>query len=145
MADTPTEATVPGLADWDPNTAGRPDPNVANPTARHTLDHDGDTLVAGFYSAPPGGGEDVWQVHDRAGKLLITVVADRIADAIAEHAQRAGQLRAQAQRLIDRADALDAERALVETLATQEGVDPQAVTVQPAEPAGPAHPQGTVR
>jgi len=130
MTDTPVSAADvdrPGFDPTDPvadpAAAGRPDPNVARPAASHRLDVDGQALTAGLYRAVDGHGEDVWQVTDAAGAVVVAVVADRIADAVADRRQHGDLQRSRARQFLDLADDADRERAAIEALADAAGVD----------------------
>lgn len=130
MTDTPVSADIVDRPGFDPSdpvadpvAAGRPDPNVARPADSHRLDVDGQALTAGLYRALPGGGEDVWQVTDEKGAVVVAVVADRIADAVADRRQHGDLQRTRASQYLDLADTADQERAAIEALAQQVGVD----------------------
>lgn len=150
----PVEAVIvdSGTGPLDVNAVGRPDPNVRTPERAHAIRAGDRTYTASFFSALPGGGEDVWQFHDITvvgePQLAFTVVADHIADAVTEDNDRASRMRAEAARLVAEAGQLDARRALLTALADQEGVDVDTPAVQPAHAAPPAqrsHPAPTVR
>jgi hypothetical protein len=150
MTDTPIGVAQPveaGSVDpakaFDPVTSGRPDPNVKAPVVRHQLDIGGTPVTAELYRAVLGIGEDVWQIlHD--GQPVVTVVADRIADAAAEHDEIAARFRTEAQALTARADEADATRTVIAALADKLGVD-IAAPPAPAPPVPrPPHPPSTV-
>lgn len=107
---------------WDPETVGRPDPNVRNPVRVHHLNVDGRQLRAGFFPALAGRGEDVWQIAEQHGPAMIpvvTVVADQVTEAVAEWQGLGDRHRAKVAEHQQLADQADQMRALVEALAGQ--------------------------
>lgn len=124
----------------DPVAATRPDPNVKAPAARHRLDVDGTAMTAGLYRALPGGGEDIWQILDDQGQIVVSVVADKLAEAVADRQEHGDRQRARAQQFLDAADQADTERTVITALAEQVGVDVTAPPRVEQPPPLPPHP-----